>query len=146
MFKVLRCPKCDHVITGQDEFVENIMKRYEHNLRKLPFAKGAKWHQLSQENSLLKTYLKQVLHHRSELERQRYKSKFVSKILKSYCLENGLISEEKMSELHEIAEKEMNKFYEKQSKELERVYGDFNSIFSNKIKSDPTVNAVMRKG
>lgn len=53
---------------------------------------------------------------------------------------------EKVNELHEIAREKMNKSLEARSKELEKVYGDFNSVFSNVIKADPTLAAVMRKG
>ena len=146
MFKVLRCPKCDHVITGQDEFVENIMKRYEHNLRKLTYVRGAKNQQLLHENSLLKSYLKAVLHHRSEVEMCQIENRYFNKTLIAYILDNGLMTAEKVNELHEIAREKMNKSLEARSKELEKVYGDFNSIFSNVIKADPTLAAVMRKG
>ena len=144
MFKVLRCPQCDHVITGQDEFVKNIMERYNHNLRKLNYVRGAKNQQLLHENSMLKSYLKQVLHYRSEVEMCKIESRYFNKTLIAYLLANGLMTAEKANELHEIAREKMNKSLEARSKELEKVYGDFNSIFSNKIKSDPTVNTVIR--
>ena len=146
MFKVLRCPKCDHVITGQDEFVENIMERYNHNLRKLKYVKGTKNQLLLQENSLLKSYLKAVLHHRSEVEMCQIENRYFNTTLIAYILDNGLMTAEKVNELHEIAREKMNKSLEARSKELEKVYGDFNSIFSNAIKADPTLAAVMRKG
>lgn len=146
MFKVLRCPKCDHVITGQDEFVENVMQRYDDNLRKLTYARGAKNQQLLQENAMLKSYLKQVIHYRSEIDRATCKATYFNRILIQYMSDNGLITKEKMDELGELATERMNKSLEKHSKELERIYGDYNSIFNNAIKSDPTLAAVMRKG
>lgn len=145
MFKVLRCPKCDHVITGQDEFVENIMERYNHNLQKLRFVPGMRGQRLLQENSMLKSYLKQVLHFRSEIEMCQIENRYLNKELIAYLLNNGLMTAEKVNELHEIAREKMNKSLEARSKELEKVYGDFNSIFSNVIKSDPTLAAAMKR-
>jgi tetrahydromethanopterin S-methyltransferase subunit G len=144
MFKVLRCPKCDHVITGQDEFVKNIMERFNDNLRKLEHVTGRKYQKLLHENSMLKSYLKQVLHYRSEIERIRIENIHFNKVLIWYLLNNNLITTEKLNELQETARDKMNKSLEARSKELEKVYGDFNSIFGNKIKSDPTLDAVIR--
>ena len=73
MFNVLRCPKCDHVITGQDDFINTITERININLVKLKTAKRGERQALIRENSAYLCYMKYVLHNQYILKQTKLK-------------------------------------------------------------------------
>lgn len=145
MFRILRCLKCGHVIAGEDSFVENIMDQYFGNLKIAEHSSNRKRHLLLAENGMLRSYFKQILHWQNESIQRRDLNRAKIKILNDYIRKHNLIPDDILFGLYDQAEEHQKKMQEQASKELQRLYGEFESICSNRSKADSTANMVIRK-
>ena len=137
MFNVLRCPQCGHVITGQDDFINNIKSLIDKNIAKYNKKPNP---MLLQENSVLKSYMKQVLHNQQCLETTKIESRQMMMALMAYGREKGFINDEALEIIRKNAREKRDKDISEASKKLEAVYGDFNNIYFNANKPDPTAD------
>ncbi len=144
MFNVLRCPKCDHYIIGQDEFVKTITERMNRNIVKLRKADKIERQAILQENSMYATYLKYVLDIQYRLKKAELKDTAFLKELLAYCREYELLNKETLDELRRAAYRKQQRQAKNIAKELERVYGDKGNCFCNKSMPDPTAKKAMK--
>lgn len=148
MFNVLRCPKCDHVITGQDDFIDNITERININLVKLKAAKRGERQALIRENSAYLCYMKYVLHNQYVLKQTKLKDSALLKEVLAYCRAKGALDEETLNCLKEKAKRKQERQAADISKKLEQLYGDFGNCCNNSTMPDPTaikaINRIMR--
>ena len=148
MFNVLRCPKCDHVITGQDDFINTITERININLVKLKTAKRGERQALIRENSAYLCYMKYVLHNQYVLKQTKLKDSALLKEVLGYCKAKGVLDEATLNNLKEKARRKQEKQAEDISRKLELLYGDFGNCCNNATMPDPTaikaLNNVMK--
>jgi hypothetical protein len=67
-------------------------------------------------------------------------------VLVAYVRENGLVSDDKLSELRDKGRERARKKAEEDEKLLEQLYGNFNSILASSSRRDPVEKAVLKKG
>ena len=150
MFNVLRCPKCDHVITGQDDFINTITERININLVKLKTAKRGERQALIRENSAYLCYMKYVLHNQYVLKQTKLKDSALLKEVLAYCKSKGALDDETLNILKERARRKQEKQAADISRKLEKLYGDFGNYCNNATMPDPTavqaIKNIMKSG
>lgn len=145
MFRVMRCLKCGHVMAGQDDFVERIMERINQNAKLIERLHGGKQRILIQENALLRTYFKQILHWQNEEYQRRDLNRAKIGAITRYIHEHNLLTNEELEAIYDSAEEHQMKLLEQSSYELKRLYGEFENICNNHTNADPTANAAINK-
>lgn len=91
-----------------------------------------------QQASAIKKIMTQYLHKTAQMDEHRMRLLYEHKVLVHYVLDNGLVSQEKLNELDEIARKQFGEKNERVKQEVERLYGGFENITINRTKRDPT--------
>ena len=99
MFRVIRCIKCGHVMAGEDTFVQNLMERYNLNTKKIKNARGSYLQALIQENSMLRSYLRQILHWQHEMNYHQDIAQYKLRALLEYVKAKRKIGKTTISEL-----------------------------------------------
>ena len=145
MFNVLRCPKCDHVITGQDDFINTVTERINTNLVKLKAAKKGMRQALIDENSAYLCYMKYVLHNQYVLKQTELKDTALLKEVLAYCKAKGVLDDETLGRLQNTARRKQERQAADISRKLERLYGDFGNYCSNATMPDPTAAKALKK-
>lgn len=142
MFSVLKCPKCGHVITGAHDFIREITERIQINSDKFRKNKDP---MLLQENALLRSYMKQVLHNQTEIERYKIRSAAMLHEVIKYGKDQGFLTVDALRQLQEKADIETASRMAAASKKIEQIYGDYGNYCSNAIKPDPTAQSVVKE-
>ena len=145
MFNVLRCQKCGHVITGQDDFMNTIAERVNRNILKMRNADDFERQVLIQENAMYSHYLKNVLDVQYRLKKLELKdTAFLEEIL-AYCRTYKILDKATLDYLREAAHKKQRMQAKNVSKELERIYGDYWNCCNNRTMPDPTARKALKR-
>lgn len=143
MFRVIKCIKCGHVMAGEDVFIQKFMERYNQNTKKIKRAYGPYLRELVQENAMLRSYMRQILHWQNEQivhsDLDSYKLQSLIKFIK----DKKLITDDEMQKILDRAKELQNIRLQKDGEKLKELYGEFESILSNKSNSDPTANSAI---
>lgn len=145
--KLIHCKKCGAAIVTENGLVER-MQDYIHELnekaRKSKDGRVAKSY-LAEAASVTKM-MKGILHNTTELEKRRVTcASELAEIIK-YIRSNGLISDEKLSELRKNARKKAKEKNSINQKELDRIYAEWNKLDTpfNRTKRDDTAKKAIR--
>lgn len=72
------------------------------------------------------------------MDEHRMRLLYEHKVLVHYVLDNGLVSQEKLNELDEIARKQYSDKQKLIQQEVDQLYGGFENMSINRTKRDPT--------
>jgi hypothetical protein len=97
-----------------------------------------------QEASQIKKMLTQIQHRTTMLEERKVGVQNELSILVHYCLENNLITCEKLQELRDLARQRAQINNAKDEEVIKKIYGDFESVITNRSKKDPTAYKAIR--
>ncbi|MCQ2581893.1 MAG: hypothetical protein MJ170_02825 [Alphaproteobacteria bacterium] len=143
MFRVIRCIKCGHVMAGEDTFVQNLMERYNLNTKKIKNARGSYLQALIQENSMLRSYLRQILHWQHEMNYHQDIAQYKLRALLEYVKAKKIMQEDDITKILNRAEELQKQRLMQDAEKLKELYGDFESFCANRTKSDPTASAAI---
>lgn len=145
MFNVLRCPRCNHYITGQDGFVKDVTERINNNLLKIKNAKPFERKMILEENSMYYYYMKQVLNLQYKLKKAELRDTALLEEILSYCRTYKILSSMELNQLKEVAYRKQKRQAKDVSIELERIYGDYWNCCDNRTMPDPTADRAMKR-
>lgn len=142
--KLIRCRKCGAVITTNDTIMQNYMDEIE-RLSKLAIRDRKNASVYLNKAASLRKISTQIIHLTAQRDEDMRRLTNELGELVSYIRENGLISDDKLYELQEIARKRARQKNAEDEKRVEALYGNFNSILGNSSRRDPTEKVVMKK-
>lgn len=142
--KILRCRKCGTMITTQDNLIRNYMEELK-RLNDLAIKDKRNRPVYMQQAAQLTKVTNQILHATAQMEENRRILQNELNVLVAYVRENGLISDDKLSELRDKGRERARKKAAEDEWALEQLYGNFNSILGSSSRRDPTGKAALRK-
>lgn len=142
--KLLRCRKCGTMITTQDDFMRNYMEEIK-RLNALAVKDKRNRVIYQQQAAQLTKVSTQILHATTQMDDNRRNLQNELSVLVAYIRENGLISDEKLSELRDIGRERARKKSEEDERMVEQLYGTFDSILGNRSRRDPTEKTVLKR-
>lgn len=143
--KILRCRKCGTMITTQDNLMRNYLEEIK-RLNALAIKDRRNKPVYLQQASQLTKISNQILHATTQMEEHRRMLQNELNVLVAYVRENGLVSDDKLSELRDKGRERARKKAEEDEKLLEQLYGNFNSILGSSFRRDPVEKTVLKKG
>lgn len=142
--KLIKCRKCGATIATDETFVQRMLDDINELSEKSRKDKRNACSYL-QQASAIKKIMTQYLHRTAQMDNERGRLLYEYKTLVHYVLDNGLISQEKLNEINEIARKRFEEKNEQEQREVDRLYGAFENISINRTKADPTEREATRR-
>lgn len=142
--RLIKCRKCGATIATDETFIQRMLDDINILSEKARRDKRNSNSYL-QQAAAIKKIMTQYLHRTAQMDEHRMRLLYEHKVLVHYVLDNGLISQEKLNELDEIARKRFAEKIKFNQQEVERLYGGFENITINRTKSDPTAKQGERK-
>lgn len=145
--KLIRCRKCGTVITTQETMIDNMMDELN-RLNRL--AEKAAKHNRSmmqvyqQEAIQVRKLIGQIIHLTSQMDEHARRVLQEKSVIIHYALENNLLTMDKIHELELIARERAAKADERDQREIKKIYGDFESMLTNRTKKDPTAKEAIK--
>lgn len=140
--RLIKCRKCGATICTDEAFQERMLDAIaECHKQARKDRKNA--NSYLQQAAVYKKILTQYLHITASYDTELRKKINEQSVLVAYLLQNGLISQEKLNELNDIARKRVEERNRKDEKELERLYGSTQNPLFNNTKADPTARAAL---
>lgn len=146
--KMIRCRKCGASMISEDGLIERMsdtIHELNEKARKSKDGRIAKSY-LAEAASVCKL-MKGVIHNTTALESRKITCQSEYSELVYYLRSHGLISEEKLQEIREIARKKAKQKDLENQKELDRIYGQYKKLYmpANKTKADPTAKKAIKQ-
>jgi len=144
--RLIRCRKCDTVISSSDTFLEQMLLSME-DCNKM--AKNSNTYADKTLHIQRASQIKKMIVHTQALTYQLEERKVtvlseLSEIV-HYLRANKLIDDDKLSELKDIGRKKAEIKNKNQQREIDKIYGNFENLFTNRTKADKTAtNAIQR--
>ena len=141
--KLIKCRKCGATIATDETFVQRMLDDINALSEKARKDKRNANSYL-QQASAIKKIMTQYLHRTAQTDEFAMKNLYELKTLAHYVLDNGLVSQEKLNELNEIARKKYEEKIKFNQQEVDRLYGGFENISINRTRADPTEKKATR--
>jgi hypothetical protein len=132
--KIIRCHKCGASVVSEETMIESMMGYMKECTDK---ARKTKNNSYLQEASQIKNLITQILHRQTRIEDRKINKTFLGTLIE-YIHTNNLITDEKLNELENTAIEKAKINIEKDEKAIKQMYGDFESMLTNRTKKDPT--------
>ena len=143
--RLIKCRKCGATIATDETFVQRMLD--DVNILSDKARKDRKnSSSYLQQAAAIKKIMQQYLHRTAQIDEESRRLRLEHKALVHYVLDNGLISQDKLQELDNLARKEFENKQREDQSVIERLYGDFENITINRTKNDPTERKVFKKG
>lgn len=142
--RLIKCRKCGATIATDETFIQRMLD--DINILSEKARKNTRFaNSYLQQAAAIRKIMQQYLHRTAQIDEESRRLRNEHKTLVHYVLNNGLVSQDKLQELNDIARKS---FEEKQQMDqviINRLYGDFENISINRTKADPTAKQGERK-
>lgn len=135
--RLIKCRKCGATIATDETFIQRMLDDINILSEKARKDKRNSSSYL-QQAAAIKKIMTQYLHRTAQMDDHRMRLLYEHKVLVHYVLDNGLVSQEKLNELDEIARKQFSEKNERVKQEVEQLYRGFENITINRTKQDPT--------
>ena len=135
--RLIKCRKCGATICTDETFQERILDAID-DLHAKARKDRKNANSYLQQAAVYKKILTQYLHRTAQYDSELRRKYNEHSVLAAYVLQNGLVSQEKLIELEEIAREHTAANDRKDEEEIERLYGCLPNPLFNKTKSDPT--------
>lgn len=136
--KLVKCKKCGATVMTAETLLSSMQEEYNELVSKSRRAKGADKNIINQQMAHINKMMVAVCHSTSEAEQRKTVANNYLRRLKTHVLENGLVSPELLDDIENEAREEAKRKAAEDEKRLAEIYGDFNSVLTNRTKSDPT--------
>ena len=141
--KLIKCRKCGATIATDETFVQRMLDDINALSEKARKDKRNANSYL-QQASAIKKIMTQYLHRTAQMDDFAMRNLHEYKTLVHYVLDNGIISQEMLNELNEIARKQFEEKRKFNQQEVDRLYSGFENISINRTKADPTEKKATR--
>lgn len=135
--KLIKCRKCGATICTDEAFQERMLDAIAECHAKARKDKKNS-NSYMQEAAVYKKIMTQYLHRTANYETKLREKVNEKSVLVAYVLQNGLVSQEKLNELYEIARERTATNNRKDEKIIEELYGQAKNPLFNTTKADPT--------
>ena len=143
--RLIKCRKCGATIATDETFIQRMLD--DINILSAKASKDRKnSNSYLQQASAIRKIMQQYLHMTAQKDEESRRLRLEHKALVHYVLNNGLISQDKLQELDDIARKEFAEKQQSDQEIIQRLYGDFENISINRTKADPTERKATKKG
>ena len=144
IMRLIKCRKCGTTISTDETFIQRMLD--DINILAEKARKDRKnSNSYLQQASSIKKIMQQYLHRTAQMDEAHRRLLHEHKVLVHYILDNGIVSQEKLNELDDIARKAYAERQREEQEVIYRLYGDFENITINRTKADPTAKMVERK-
>lgn len=141
--RLIKCRKCGATIATDETFIQRMLDDINVLSEKARKDKRNSSSYL-QQASAIKKIMTQYLHRTAQMDEHRMRLLYEHKVLVHYVLDNGLVSQEKLNELDEIARKQYSDKQTAIQQEVDQLYGGFENLSINRTKRDPTEKQGLR--
>ena len=143
--RLIKCRRCGATIATDETFIQRMLD--DINILNAKARKDRKnSNSYLQQASAIRKIMQQYLHMTAQKDEESRRLRLEHKALVHYVLNNGLISQDKLQELNDVARKEFAEKQQSDQEIIQRLYGDFENISINRTKADPTERKATRKG
>lgn len=140
--RLIKCRKCGATICTDEAFQERMLDAIaECHKQARKDRKNA--NSYLQEAATYKKILTQYLHRTAQYDSDLRKERCEKGVLVAYVIQNGLMSQDELNELNDIARKREEENNRKDEKEIARLYGSLQNPLFNNTKPDPTAKAAL---
>lgn len=143
--RLIKCRKCGATIATDETFIQRMLDDINILSEKSRKDKRNSSSYL-QQASAIKKIMTQYLHRTAQMDEHRMRLLYEHKVLVHYVLDNGLVSQEKLNELDEIARKQYSDKQKLIQQEVDQLYGGFENMSINRTKCDPTEKQALKGG
>jgi transcriptional regulator NrdR family protein len=141
--RLIKCRKCGAAICTDETFQERMLDAIaECNNRARKDRKNA--NSYLQEAAAYRKILTQYLHRTAQYESSLRIERNEKSVLVAYVLQHGLVTQEKLDELYEIAKERTEANNREDAKIIEQLYGQAKNPLFNNTKADPTAREAIR--
>jgi hypothetical protein len=142
--RLIKCRKCGATIATDETFIQRMLD--DINILSDKARKDRKNDKsYLQQAAAIRKIMQQYLHLTAQMDENRRRLLHEHKVLVRHVLDNGLVSQEKLNELNELARKAYEEAQRDNQRAINRLYGGFENISINRTKADPTERAGLRK-
>lgn len=141
--RLIKCRKCGATIATDETFIQRMLDDINILSEKSRKDKRNSSSYL-QQASAIKKIMTQYLHRTAQMDEHRMRLLYEHKVLVHYVLDNGLVSQEKLNDLDEIARKQYSDKQKLIQQEVDQLYGGFENMSINRTKCDPTEKQATR--
>lgn len=143
--RLIKCRKCGATIATDETFIQRMLD--DINILSEKARKDKRnCNSYLQQAAAIRKIMQQYLHRTAQIDEESRRLRLELKTLVHYVLDNGLVSQDKLQELNDIARKSFEEKQREDQEVIDRLYGDFENISINRTKADPTERKVMRGG
>lgn len=142
--RLIKCRKCGATIATDETFVQRMLD--DINILSEKARKDKRnANSYLQQASAIRKIMQQYLHRTASMDEEHRRLLHEHKILVHYVLDNGIVSQEKLQELDDIARKAFEQRQREDQEAIKRLYSGFDNITINRTKADPTEKKGMRR-
>lgn len=142
--RLIKCRKCGATIATDETFIQRMLD--DINILSEKARKDKRnGNSYLQQAAAIRKIMQQYLHRTASMDEEHRRLLHEYKILVHYVLDNGIVSQEKLQELNDIARKAFEQRQREDQEAIKRLYGGFDNITINRTKADPTEKKGMRK-
>lgn len=130
-------------MTG-DTLLSSMQEEYNELIKKAQKASGADKQLINQQLSHISKMMTQVCHSSTQSEIQRDTAYIELRLLKHYLIDNGILDYDVLNPIQAEACELSKKKAEESEKVIQSIYGDFENLFYNRTKADPTAKKAIK--
>ena len=144
--RLVKCKKCGSTVMTDSTLLENMYEAMKECNEKARKAKHELRQSYIQEASQIKKMIGQIQHRTAQMEERNNTITCEYAEVIHYLRFNSLITDEKLDELRAAARGKAEFKNTEDEKEIQKVYGNFESMLTNRTKKDPTAKEALRRG
>lgn len=138
--RLIKCRKCGATIATDETFIQRMLD--DINILSEKARKNTRCaNSYLQQAAAIRKIMQQYLHRTAQMDEECRRLLHEHKVLVHYVLDNGIVSQEKLQELDNIARKAYEERQLEDQAVINRLYGDFENISINRTKADPTAKS-----
>ena len=143
--KLIKCKKCGAVVMTAETLLASMQDEYDELVRKSRKAKGGDKHIIAQQLKHIHKMMVAVCHTSSDMALRKDAIYNEYNVLRKYIVDNKLIPFDELDKIRDKARADARQKAEDDAKKLDTIYGDYESMLTNRTKADPTAQQALRK-
>lgn len=135
--RLIKCRKCGATIATDETFIQRMLDDISILSEKARKDKR-NCNSYLQQAAAIRKIMQQYLHRTAQMDEKCRRLLHEHKALVQYVLCNGIVSQEELQEIDDVARKAYEEKQREDQEVIQRLYGDFENISINRTKADPT--------
>jgi hypothetical protein len=141
--RLIKCRKCGTTIATDETFIQRMLDDINILLEKSRKDRRNA-NSYMQQASAIRKIMQQYLHRTAQMDEQCRRLIHEHKALVHYVLDNGIVTQEKLQEIDDIARKDYEERQREDQEVINQLYRGFENITINRTKSDPVERRALR--